>query len=87
MDKFTTKLNFLCEKWMTIEVNDFFRNIPYELSHEEFNKLVDEHDLNDWIPIHCKIHGISENVYRIILWERYTGKSIWDTFNKKFNKT
>lgn len=83
MDKYSQKLQSLTEKWMDIEEKDFFKYIPYELSYDEFIKNLEEHDLDSWIPIHCKIKGITENVYRIILWERYCGKSIWETRFKK----
>lgn len=87
LNRLTEKIKNLTERWIRIEENDFFRNIPYELTEEEFNQLIDEHDVNDWIPIYCEIYNITENVYRIILWERYTGKSIWETKFKRIHKT
>lgn len=83
MDKYSQRLQSLTEKWMEIEDKDFFKYVPYELTYEEFIKNLEEHDYDSWIPIHCKIKGISEDSYRIILWERYTGKSIWETRFKK----
>lgn len=83
MDKFTQRLQSLTEKWIDIEDKDFFKYIPYELTYEEFIKNLEEHDYDSWISIHCKLKGISEDTYRIILWERYCGKSIWETLFKR----
>lgn len=83
MDRFWTNLTNLTIKWIDIEDRDFFRDVPYELTYDEFNKLLDEHDYEPWIPIHCKLNNISENAYRTILWERYCGKSVWDTRFKR----
>ena len=81
--RFQQCLESLTEKWMDIEDRDFFKYVPYELTYEEFIKELEEHDYHSWIPIHCKIREISEDAFKIILWERYTGKSIWETRFKK----
>jgi len=81
--KYQQCLESLTEKWMDIEDKDFFKYVPYELTYDEFIKNLEEHDYDSWIPIHCKIKSISENAYRVILWERYTGKSIWETRFKR----
>lgn len=81
--KFHQRLETLTEKWMTIEDRDFFKYIPYELDYDEFIKELEEHEYDSWITIHCKLKGITEDAFRVILWERYCGKSIWETKYKK----
>lgn len=86
MDKFTQKLEELTKKWLDIEEKDFLKYVPYELSREEFNKEIEEHDLHAWLIMKCKLTGISEDCFKMILWEKYTGKSIWDKTMDKIHK-
>jgi hypothetical protein len=72
-ERFERRLAFLTEKFMDIEYRDFFKHVSYELTREEFDKEVEEHDLDSWIPIHCKIKDLNEKDYRDSLWNRYCG--------------
>jgi hypothetical protein len=72
-ERFKQRLKMLTEKWIDIEYRDFFKHISYELTREEFDKEVEDHDLDSWIPIHCKIKQLNEKDYRDNLWNRYCG--------------
>lgn len=63
----------LTDKYVIEEHKNFFKHIEYELTREEFDKEVAEHDLNDWIPIYCYIKQLNEKDYRNGLWFRYCG--------------
>ncbi len=81
-DKFQQRLTTLTEKFMDIEYRDFFKHVSYELNREEFDKELEEHDLDSWIPIHCKINQLNEIDYRNSLWLRYTGVGTIKLLNK-----
>ena len=72
-ERFQQRLISLTEKFMEIEYRDFFKHIHYELTQEQFDKELEEHDLDSWIPIHCKIKQLNEKDYRNSLWNRYCG--------------
>lgn len=72
-DRFQQRLISLTEKFMEIEYRDFFKHIPYELTQEQFDKELEEHDFDSWIPIHCKIKQLNEKDYRNSLWNHYCG--------------
>ncbi len=74
LDTCGKRLSILSDKYMRIESHDFFKNIDYELTREQFDKELEEHDIYDWIPIHCSIKDLNEKDYRDNLWERYCGK-------------
>ena len=63
-ERFQQRLISLTEKFMEIEYRDFFKHIHYELTQEQFDKELEEHDLDSWIPIHCKIKQLNEKDYR-----------------------
>ncbi len=73
LERAEKKIAILSDRYMKLESNDFFKHVSYELTREEFDKELAEHDIDDWIPIHCKIHGYYEKVYRDTLWNRYCG--------------
>lgn len=73
---FQQRLNSLTDKYIDIEYKDFFRYIPYELSREQFDIELHDHDLDSWISIYCKIYEKDEGEYRNNLWMIYCGHKI-----------
>jgi len=73
LERAEKKIAVLSDRYMKLESNDFFKHVSYELTREEFDKELAEHDIDDWIPIHCKLNDYNEKAYRDTLWNRYCG--------------
>jgi hypothetical protein len=73
LERCSQRLSILSDKYLKIEFNDFFKHVPYELTREEFDKELQEHEIDDWIPVHCSLKDMNEKDYRDKLWERYCG--------------